>query len=169
MERRNHCPGVPRDHVRRAVKAWAPAPIVKVGPPVAVVGTACTPAARAAGTPPSVTAPAPAGRTTRAEAFGGTTTPSESRSAPRRQCTATGPAVVGSDPAAPDSAVAGGATWRTGPAESVPGETMVTPSKASWMATRADEPQPWDMLSPSRSLGTQSSQQNVPPEARMLA
>ena len=37
------------------------------------------------------------------------------------------------------------------------------------MATSAQEPQPWDMLSPISSLGTQISQVNVPPAATMWA
>ena len=37
------------------------------------------------------------------------------------------------------------------------------------MATRAEEPHPWDMLSPMRSLGVQVSQVKVPPALRMAA
>ncbi len=37
------------------------------------------------------------------------------------------------------------------------------------MATSAEEPQPWDMESPMRSLGLQTSQVKVPPAATMWA
>ena len=37
------------------------------------------------------------------------------------------------------------------------------------MATRAEEPHPWDMLSPIRSLGVQVSQVKVPPALMMAA
>ena len=37
------------------------------------------------------------------------------------------------------------------------------------MATSAEDPQPWDMESPMRSLGVQTSQVNVPPAATMWA
>ncbi len=37
------------------------------------------------------------------------------------------------------------------------------------MATRAEEPHPWDMLSPIRSLGVHVSQVNVPPDLMMAA
>ena len=37
------------------------------------------------------------------------------------------------------------------------------------MATSAEEPQPWDMESPIRSLGFQTSQVKVPPDATMWA
>ena len=37
------------------------------------------------------------------------------------------------------------------------------------MATSAEEPQPWDMESPMRSLGFQTSQVKVPPAATMWA
>ena len=49
------------------------------------------------------------------------------------------------------------------------GAVGTTPSSTSWMATRAADPQPWDMLSPIRSLGVQVSQVKVPPAARMAA
>ncbi len=37
------------------------------------------------------------------------------------------------------------------------------------MATSAEEPQPWDMESPMRSLGFQTSQVKVPPACTMWA
>ena len=89
--------------------------------------------------------------------------------APRRcQDTATGPAMVGTDPDARASPPEGGTTdRRTVP--SGPGSSSVTPSSVSCMATSADEPQPCDMESPIRSLGDQISQVKVPPAATMWA
>ena len=48
-----------------------------------------------------------------------------------------------------------------------PGAVMVTPSSACCMVTATVAPQPWDMLSPSLSEGSQVSQVLVPPDARI--
>ncbi len=65
---------------------------------------------------------------------------------------ATGPATVGTEPAACDNAPLGGATeTRTVP--SGLGSMNEMPSRVSCMATSAEDPHPWDMESPMRSLG----------------
>ena len=85
---------------------------------------------------------------------------------PRSQATASGPAIVGTEPVAPARPRVGGVTARrTVPSWS--GATKVTPRRDSCIATSAEDPHPCDMESPIRSLGDHCSQVNVPPTATL--
>ena len=130
---------------------------------------AWTPAARARGEPPSVTAAASTpGMSIVAVALGGTVT-SRVNGPPavagRRQSTRTGPRVVGTRPDAHISPDRGGETSNDEP----PGPVTSTPRSSRWISRGTLEPHPCDMLSPLLSWGFQTSQVNVAPRASMCA
>src|SRR5581483_1611787 len=98
-----------------------------------------------------------AGMATVAAALGGMVVESEKVLARRDQDKDTCPAMVGMEPLARLSPLRGGLMAMRTPPSAVGGNS-VRPSSDSLMATSADEPQPWLMESPTRSLGAQVSQ-----------
>jgi len=87
----------------------------------------------------------------------------------KRHATENCPAGVGKVPEAWVRPPDGGATDTTVVGPCAGGAWGTMPSRASCMATRAEEPHPCDMLSPMRSLGVHVSQVKVPPNLRMAA